>query len=67
MEVILKDFPQYLNEHQVSDITNLALSTLRNQRFQGRGIPYYKVGRAVRYNYQDVIDFMEACKISTDN
>jgi predicted DNA-binding transcriptional regulator AlpA len=54
---------QYLNERQVSEITGRALSTLRNERSKRTGIPYYKVGRSVRYNFQDVIQFMESHKI----
>ena len=40
-------------------------SALRNERFIGKGIPYIKVGRSVRYNLDDVIDFMESRKIET--
>jgi predicted DNA-binding transcriptional regulator AlpA len=57
---------QYINENQVSKITGMALSTLRNNRSKGRGIPYIKVGRSVRYELQDVIEFMESHKINTD-
>ena len=54
---------QYLNEQQVARITGRALSTLRNERSKRIGIPYYKIGRSVRYSLQDVIEFMEAHKI----
>ncbi len=57
---------RYLNERQVSEITGRALSTLRNERSKRTGIPYYKVGRSVRYNFQDVIQFMESHKIIPD-
>lgn len=58
--------PRYLNEIEVSKITGLALSTLRNNRFKGQGIPYIKVGRSVRYSLDDVVRFMESRKIRTD-
>ena len=57
---------QYINENQVSKITGMALSTLRNNRSKGQGIPYIKVGRSVRYDLQDVIEFMESHKIKTE-
>ena len=57
---------QYLNETQVSDLTNKALSTLRNDRHLGKGIPYIKDGRSVRYSLADVIDYMESRKIKTN-
>ena len=59
--------PRYLNEIKVSEITGRALSTLRNERFRGEGIPYIKVGRSVRYSLQDVVRFMESRKINTSN
>lgn len=57
--------PKYLNEVKVSEITGLALSTLRNQRFLGKGIPYCKLGRSVRYSLEDVIRFVEERKVNT--
>jgi predicted DNA-binding transcriptional regulator AlpA len=54
---------QYITEEKVSDITGIALSTLRNDRLYKRKIPYIKVGRSVRYDNDDVIAFMESCKI----
>ncbi len=56
--------PRYINEKEVSNITGLALSTLRNDRATLRRIPYCKVGRSVRYLMEDVINFMESNKIS---
>lgn len=58
---------QYLNEKQVKEITGRALSTLRNERFNRKGIPYVKIGRSVRYNAEDVIKFMEQRKIHTES
>jgi len=58
---------RYLNEKETSYLTGLALSTLRNHRHKGIGLPYIKVGRAVRYSFQDVINYFEAHKITNDN
>jgi len=58
---------QYLNEKEVSKITKRALPTLRNDRHKGVGIAYHKIGRSVRYSLADVIEFMEARKIKTEN
>ncbi len=54
---------EYLNEKEVSQKICRALSSLRNDRFNRKGIPYIKVGRSVRYSYKDVIAFMENCKV----
>ena len=61
----MNEYPKYLTEKQVSEITNRALSTLRNDRFLSRGIPYIKAGRSVRYNLEDVVNYMESRKVTT--
>ena len=50
---------RFITETEVSTITGMSVQTLRNWRFQGKGIPYVKAGRSVRYQYQDVITYME--------
>jgi hypothetical protein len=42
------------------------LQTLANERHQGRGLPYYKVGSSVRYKLADVIRFMERHRVDPD-
>jgi predicted DNA-binding transcriptional regulator AlpA len=51
---------RWLTENEVSLITGRALSTLRNERSQGRGLRYAKIGRSVRYRLSDVMAFMES-------
>jgi hypothetical protein len=57
--------PRYLTEIQVAEMTGRALSTLRNERFCRRGIPYLKIGRSVRYSLEDVVRYMESHRIET--
>ncbi|MGO8716422.1 MAG: helix-turn-helix transcriptional regulator [Smithella sp.] len=58
---------KYLNEKEVAAITGRALSTLRNERFMRRGLPYLKIGgRSIRYRSQDVIAYMESRLITFD-
>ena len=59
----MKNQQIYLTEAQVADMTGIAVSTLRNQRFERRGIPYVKLSRSVRYSRQDVFDYMNAHRI----
>jgi excisionase family DNA binding protein len=58
--------PRYITEKQVAQLTGLALSTIRHHRFERRGIPFVKVGRAVRYSIDDVLRFMEGNKVQTE-
>ena len=57
------ELKRWLNEKEVSQITMLSLSTLRAHRFYSKGIPYSKVGRSVRYSWDDVEEFMASRRI----
>jgi predicted DNA-binding transcriptional regulator AlpA len=57
---------KYLDEKETSKLTSMALSTLRNYRHLGIGVPYIKVGRAVRYSLKDILSYMESRKIKTE-
>jgi len=55
----------YLNENKVAAITGSAISTLRNERFMRKGLPYLKIGgRSIRYKSEDVIKWVEGRRIS---
>ena len=60
-----REVDEYIDEREVKRITKRALPTLRNDRFNKRGIPYVKLGRSVRYRLADVLEFMESRKINT--
>lgn len=57
---------QYITEKEASQITCIPLQTLRNHRFCRKGIKYAKIGRSVRYDIKDVLDFMEKHKVRVD-
>lgn len=51
---------KYMTEKQVSEMTGICLSTLRNWRVIGKGPVYLKPGGVlVRYRLSDVQTFME--------
>jgi len=60
----MDNIPRYIDEKHVSQITGRALQSLRNDRFQGKGIPYVKLNRSVRYSVEDVIQYMESRKVT---
>jgi len=52
---------RYLTEAEVSELTGLALQTLRNWRHLRRGPSYVRPGgRAIRYPLAAVLKFMQA-------
>ncbi len=53
-----------LTTEEVADMTGLSRETLAQWRSQRRGIPYLKVGRAVRYDAADVQAYLEGCRVS---
>ena len=50
--------PRWLSEKEVSAMTGISLSTLRKHRLHQVGIRFSKVGRSVRYEHDDVVQFM---------
>lgn len=57
----------WLNENEVAKITSIAVQTLRNDRWQRKGIPYSKIGKNVRYLRQDVEAYMLKRRIAFDD
>jgi hypothetical protein len=57
---------KYLTEKDVARITRKAVQSLRNERSEGRGIPFIRFGRKILYNKQDVIQHLEARKVLTE-
>ena len=57
---------KFLTEKQVSEMTMIPLQTLRNNRFKRKGINYVKIGRSIRYEMCDILDFMQSRKIQTE-
>lgn len=58
---------KFLNERQVSEMTSIPLQTLRNNRFMRKGMSYVKIGRSIRYEVSDIVDFMQSHKIQTED
>ena len=60
-------FYRGLPAEDVAAITGLSIETLAQWRSQKRGIPYLKIGRAVRYDPIDVQSYLEGCKVSVSD
>jgi excisionase family DNA binding protein len=57
----------FLSAESVAELTGLSLETLAQWRSQRRGIPYLKIGRAVRYDPSDVQNYLEGCRVSVSD
>jgi len=58
---------KYITEAELSAMTGRALQTLRNDRFKGRGFPYIKIGKLVRYDEDVVLAIMERSQVETSS
>jgi hypothetical protein len=58
---------KFITEKELSAMTGRALQTLRNDRFKGKGFPYIKIGKSVRYDQEVVIAIMEKNKVETSS
>lgn len=56
-----------MTAEDVADVTGLCLDTLAQWRSQKRGIPYLKIGRAVRYDPAEVLTYLEGCRVSVSD
>ncbi len=56
-----------VTEDDVANVTKKGVQTLRNDRHLGRGIPYVKLGRSVRYLLKDVEQYLRSHKIETQD
>ena len=59
--------PDLLTPESVAEITGLSIDTLAQWRSQKRGMPYLKIGRAVRYDPSDVQQYLEGCRVSVSD
>ena len=57
----------YLTPAEVSRLTGLGLKTLEGMRAKRRGPPFYKIGRLVRYQLNDVYVWIEREHVSTED
>lgn len=55
-----------LTEKEVATMTARSLSAIRQDRHYGRGVPYHKIGRSVRYSLTDITAYLLRHRISTE-
>jgi hypothetical protein len=55
-----------VNETQAAEILGRAVQTLRNDRHLCQGPPYIKIGRSVRYQIRDLLNYLENHRIDPE-
>jgi len=56
---------EMLKEKEVNRDYRSSLSKLRNDRWLGRGFPYYKVGRSIYYRRSEIEAYLAKCRVRT--
>jgi len=56
---------RYRDEKWTAEFTGRKLPTLRNDRSLGRGIPFYRFGKSIRYREDEVIAWCESRRVET--
>jgi len=54
-----------LTEQNVAELLQISVKTLQGQRWMKIGIPYLKIGRAVRYRQEDLERYLDQAVIKT--
>ena len=57
---------QAVDEKRAATFLGVAVQTLRNWRHQRRGPAYIKMGRSVRYQINDLMDYLKKKKIDPE-
>ena len=53
----------FLREVDVAEMLGCSRSKLRNDRCNVVGLPYFKVGRSVRYSRNETLKYLHGCRV----
>jgi helix-turn-helix protein len=56
---------QYVGENEAGETIGYSGQTLRKWRWNGSGPPYYKHGRAVRYDLDELLAWMKSHRVTS--
>jgi predicted DNA-binding transcriptional regulator AlpA len=57
---------QSVKDTKAAIIMGLQTQTLRNWRAQSKGPPYIKIGRSVRYDINDLLEYMAKRRVTPE-
>ena len=55
-----RKYPPLLRQKEYCELTGKAESTAEQDRLYGRGAPFIRMGRSIRYRLDDVITWLES-------
>jgi hypothetical protein len=57
--------PRFVDEQGASEITGIPTATLQTKRVRGSGPPFVKIGRSVRYEVDDLVEWMRRLRATS--
>lgn len=58
------EIPKLLDEYETGEaLGGVAVPTLRQWRVERRGLPFVKIGGAVRYLLSDILEYLESRRV----
>ena len=60
LQELSRRYPPLLNQKQYCELTGKADSTAEQDRLYGRGAPFIRMGRSIRYRLDDVVGWLES-------
>jgi len=58
---------KWLTDTELAKILGVSVQKLRNDRYYGRGLPYYKFNRNIRYRESDVLEYIDGARVIPAN
>ena len=55
--------PKIVNERVAAQILDVSVQSLRNNRCGHKGVPYFKIGKSVRYSVSDLTKYLSDRRI----
>ena len=56
---------QLITEKQVAAMLSISTNKLQKDRIQGKGIPFHKIERCIRYDLTEVEKYLEDCRCTS--
>lgn len=63
VRVIVDDLPPIITAAVLAKVLNISPASLAQDRYLGKGIPFVKIGKRVRYMRTDVLEYLAANRV----
>ena len=60
---VATELPTLLTEDELAKKLGIPKTSLQQDRFYRKGLPYLKIGKKIRYDAAVVADYLESCRV----